>query len=576
METDEEVVQKIERMEELEEGELEEEPSLAYASDWGEQPSNSDQTKLRQETHREGLEEGELPDEKGDGNLSDISDNEGVWDRRSQSTVQEGEQKCLSKTCDSRLRQSAKSDTSSIPRRKAEKSAGKGKLLKKWFHSQSGFHEDKDQWTYGPEEMILWHGRKVSAGKAASGLPEELFLAFEGDLDVLLQLSSFGGIRCDKLMDDYKEKLPSSAKEFKRIARMNNCSSTALVKICLSNLREKYEVFPMRCWNADGEQSSDTAVIQRKMRKCQEGSAEEKRECSNKEVMVIASNVTGRVKWFDVNSGHGFVTRDDNKEDVLVHRTALINNTPVQSLGVGEVLTFDVVIREKRIEASNVSSRDHRSVQEKKMEGGVERKVNSRKRQLSAELDRELAAEIEIIEKKIKTEDKDSRENEKKRKRKSRQRRSQSGESEVEDEQKDGERSRSTKGEESSCGKSHRGRIKRRKGSGEERSRSKSSSRSGSCRKKRRRSSSSEQRKRSSKERESGASCKRRKSKRRKRLREDKGKKRSQQHQGKDKCPNKKKGALVTDAAILRILRVSLLRFTFLQTKRNLSVLLYI
>ena len=98
METDEEVVQKIERMEELEEGELEEEPSLAYASDWGEQPSNSDQTKLRQETHREGLEEGELPDEKGDGNLSDISDNEGVWDRRSQSTVQEGEQKCLSKT----------------------------------------------------------------------------------------------------------------------------------------------------------------------------------------------------------------------------------------------------------------------------------------------------------------------------------------------------------------------------------------------------------------------------------------------------------------------------------------------
>ena len=125
-----------------------------------------------------------------------------------------------------------------------------------------------------------------------------------------------------------------------------------------------------------------------------------------------------KFEWFDVNSGHGFVTRDDNKEDVLVHRTALINNTPVQSLGVGEVLTFDVVIREKRIEASNVSSRDHRSVQEKKMEGGVERKVNSRKRQLSAELDRELAAEIEIIEKKIKTEDKDSRENEKKRKRK--------------------------------------------------------------------------------------------------------------------------------------------------------------
>ena len=63
------------------------------------------------------------------------------------------------------------------------------------------------------------------------------------------------------------------------------------------------------------------------------------------------------------------------------------------------------------------------------MEGGVERKVKRGKRQL----DRELAAEIEVVEKKIKTEEKSAREamtreNETKRKRK----RSQDVESEVE------------------------------------------------------------------------------------------------------------------------------------------------
>ena len=126
-------------------------------------------------------------------------------------------------------------------------------------------HDEKGE-VFGNGEVcdILWHGRKVSVGKAASDLPEELFLAFEEVVDELLQQSCFGGLRCDNFLAAYNKEFPSSAKEFKRIARLNSCSSKTLVKLCLSRLNKKFKVFPKECWNDDGDQSSDVAVIRRK------------------------------------------------------------------------------------------------------------------------------------------------------------------------------------------------------------------------------------------------------------------------------------------------------------------------
>lgn len=61
----------------------------------------------------------------------------------------------------------------------------------------------------------------------------------------------------------------------------------------------------------------------------------------------------GTVKWFNAQKGFGFITNDDNGEDVFVHFTG-ITIDGFKTLEEGQKVTFEITQGARGMQASNV------------------------------------------------------------------------------------------------------------------------------------------------------------------------------------------------------------------------------
>ena len=61
----------------------------------------------------------------------------------------------------------------------------------------------------------------------------------------------------------------------------------------------------------------------------------------------------GTVKWYNARKGYGFITPDDNSEDIFVHATAL-KNSGLKKLYTGSEVTYETDQDEKGTRAKSI------------------------------------------------------------------------------------------------------------------------------------------------------------------------------------------------------------------------------
>lgn len=83
-----------------------------------------------------------------------------------------------------------------------------------------------------------------------------------------------------------------------------------------------------------------------------------KRQNQPDKPIMQARNKTGVVKWFSFKNGYGFITVDDDGDDIFVHRSEFIREGAREvfyHVNVGDRLEFDIINRAKGREAVAVT-----------------------------------------------------------------------------------------------------------------------------------------------------------------------------------------------------------------------------
>lgn len=82
--------------------------------------------------------------------------------------------------------------------------------------------------------------------------------------------------------------------------------------------------------------------------------------------VILATKVSGVVKWFSVKSGYGFINLTESNEDVFIHSRRIKYNNPkklFRTLAELEPVEFDIIQGDKGKEAINVTGPDGGYVQ---------------------------------------------------------------------------------------------------------------------------------------------------------------------------------------------------------------------
>jgi len=105
---------------------------------------------------------------------------------------------------------------------------------------------------------------------------------------------------------------------------------------------------------------SDSSTVENEQSKIEEEVHKDEENSVIAKKQVVKRGVTGKVKWFNVARGYGFIERDDNEQDVFLHQSAVVRRgrKPRFSLYLkgGEAVEFDVVEGLKGLEAAAVST----------------------------------------------------------------------------------------------------------------------------------------------------------------------------------------------------------------------------
>ena len=64
---------------------------------------------------------------------------------------------------------------------------------------------------------------------------------------------------------------------------------------------------------------------------------------------------TGSIKWFNESKGFGFISQDNNGDDVFVHFSA-IQSTGFKTLAEGQKVSFEAETGPKGLQAVNVTA----------------------------------------------------------------------------------------------------------------------------------------------------------------------------------------------------------------------------